>query len=409
VIRYLNRKNFIIFLILSTILKIVFSIFYGDKVFDNEWGKLYYNLINFSSLSYNDVYGEKVPSVYMPPLYIYFLYIFSFFNFSELLTIQIVKFVQCLISCISVYYFYKISKNFFEQKISLIIAILYCFYPLNFYAPSQISSITLQLFLFLGFLNFFINFEKKNNFIYFALFSGFSILIRGEFWLLFILCILFFFLKYKTKLIKKIILSLLMVSIIVTPYLIRNFINFNEIILTKSSGYNLWRGNSLQPKVSGELTNSPTIENEIIKIKNNLLKINKLNYYEVYIDNYYFDVAKENIIANPLVYIFHYFKKFIAYSIYNPFQKYEGYFNPIIYIPEIIISILALLGLSKNIFSKKRYTRIILVLIFYLLLIPVFFILPRYKLFILPMYFIFASYFIINLFSKKNFFQKAIK
>ena len=128
-----------------------------------------------------------------------------------------------------------------------------------------------------------------------------------------------------------------------------------------------------------------------------------ISKFDLYVDNFFLKKAKENLAENPFKYMKHYLNKFFAFSIFNYESNYPKYFNPLIFIPEIFISLLAILGIIINIIKNKDYELLILIL-YYLFLIPVF-VLPRYKLFILPLYFIFASQFIFylsNIFSKKQ-------
>lgn len=395
-----DLKNFVKILIIITFIKIFFSFFYGDEFLDMEWKILYNNLVNGHGLTYYQINQIHIPSVYMPPLYIYFLYIFSFLNFSEFFTVKIILFVQCFLSGLSVYIFFKILKIFFNETYSYIIAFLYLLYPLNFYSSSQISSISLQIFLFIYFIYFFLNFFKKKNYLYFGGFSAFLCLLRGEFWLLFFICILFLFIKNFNQW-KKIFCSFLTFVIILSPYLSRNYFIFDKLILTKSSGYNLWRGNSEKFDVNGD-TDISKFANDLKKIEKNLEENNKLYLYELYVDNFYFDKAKNNIIENFHSYAKHYIIKFFSFAIFNYNSNYPNYFHPLIFIPELIISILAILGLVKNLLSKFRSEEILILTFFYLFIIPLFFVLPRYKLFILPMYFIFAFYYLKELFLKNN-------
>lgn len=403
----LNLKNFIYLNLLLIVIKFIYSLNYGDKFFDTEWKILYENLVYNFSLSYHKINGFDIPSVYMPPLYAYFLYLFSFLNLPEVLTVQIILFVQCILSCISGYVLFKILNIFFREKYSYIVAIAYMLYPLNFYSPSQISSITLQIFLFVLYLFFFINFLKKKNFIFFGFVAGLSMLIRGEFWLLFFFSIIFLIFKNKKEY-TKIFLASFIGVIVISPYLVRNYSTFEKLILTKSSGYNLWRGNSHQFDINGD-SNTLVFNKDLKDIENNLINNNQLHLYELYVDDYYYEKAKNNIFTNLYLYFVLYIKKFISFLIFNYYSTYPNYFNPLVFVPELIVSIFAILGIIKNIFTHKRLDSLLLVTFFYLFLIPVFFVLPRYKLFILPVYFIFAAYFIEGILSKKNFFQKTIQ
>ncbi len=246
----INKSPFYILILISTFIKILFSYYYGDNSIDMEWNVINNNLINYGSYSYYVIEGERIPTVYMPPLYTYFLYSFSFLGLKNFLTVKLILLIQCIISSFSIIIFFKLLSKFFNQNISRIISLLYLFFPLNFYAPSQISSVTLQVFLFIIFIYLIICPKKYNEFIILGVFSGLLILIRGEFWPLFLLLIIFKFLKNPKQIIK-IILCLLMVIFVVTPKIVSNYKKFDQIILTKSFGYNLWRGNNDELNING--------------------------------------------------------------------------------------------------------------------------------------------------------------
>ena len=117
----------------------------------------------------------------MPPLYAYFLYFFSFFNLSDYLTVKLIIFIQCVLSGVSTIILFKIIKKIFNKYLSFPLSLGFYFYPLNFYSASQISSITLQIFLFIFFLYFFTKKFLNNEYIFLGILSGLLILIRGNF------------------------------------------------------------------------------------------------------------------------------------------------------------------------------------------------------------------------------------
>ncbi len=395
----INKKFFFTLLFISTLIKIIFSYYFGDDLIEKEWGIINYNLINFGEFSYYLINGERIPTIYMPPLYSYFLYLFSFLELSEFVTVKIILFIQCVISSISIMIFFSLLKIYFSDRNAYLISILYLFYPLNFYSPSQISSVSLQVFLLIFFTYLVVVSKSYKSFLTLGIISGLLILIRGEFWLLFIILILLKIIQNK-KNIFKILLCLTFVTIIITPKLISNYLKFDEIILTKSFGYNLWRGNSEEPNING--SNIDMTSNEIIDIFKS--SDYDLNNFEIFLDDYFYNIANKNITNQPIIYIKHYFKKFIAFSVFNFNSTYPNYYNPAVFIPEIIISLFALFGILVNVILKKNY-EILLIISYYLILIPVFFVLPRYKLFILPLYFIFASqfyFYLRSIFSKKQ-------
>lgn len=409
---YFNYNILIFIVIFFSTLKFIYAIFYGDVRFDMEWSNLYYNLKNSGIYSYHEIDGKKIPSVYMPPLYAYFLYFFSFFNLSDYLTVKLIIFIQCVLSGVSTIILFKIIKKIFNKYLSFPLSLGFYFYPLNFYSASQISSITLQIFLFIFFLYFFTKKFLNNEYIFLGILSGLLILIRGEFWLL--LLILFTFkLATDYKNFKKIIISIILCITVVLPQIFVNYQTFSKIVITNSSGFNLWRGNSAKPNINGATIE--TLDLEVVNIKKDIddlkLKLkenNQITKYEIYLDDLFKKRAISNILENPETYFIHYIKKFIAFSLFNFDSNYPNYWNPLVFIPEILVSVFALVGLFLNSISNKKNFVMMIIIFYYLTLIPIFFILPRYKLFILPIYFIYLGYFI-SFLIKKNFFKETVK
>ena len=128
---------------------------------------------------------------------LFFLLLFAWLPFSEFILVKIILVVQSFISIISVYFVFLILRKYFSERLSVISSVLYLLYPLNYYSSSQISSVTLQIFLFTIFIYSFLNFKTKKLFLVYGITGGLMILIRGEFYLLFVICTLFLFEKKK--------------------------------------------------------------------------------------------------------------------------------------------------------------------------------------------------------------------
>ncbi len=372
--------------------------YFGDDLIDMEWQIINQNLIDHGEFSFHEINGSRVPTIYMPPLYPYFLYSFSFLGFDQFISTKIILLVQCVLSSISIFIFCKLLRNFFDIQKSYIISLIYFVFPINFYAASQISSVSIQVFCFICFIYFLLNLKSLKDYILLGFFSALLILVRGEFWLLFLLVITFKILT-NIKLFNNFLLTFIVTLLIISPVLIKNYKVFDQIVITKSFGYNLWRGNSEDLNVNGNFYDMEEFKDLFAKSGKNI------NKFDLYVDNYFLNKAKENITEDPYKYAIHYLKKFFAFSIFNYDSNYPNYFNPFVFIPEIIISFFAILGILKNIFKNRDYEILILIL-YYLALIPVFFVLPRYKLFILPLYFIFASQYYFSL--KQYFFKKTV-
>ena len=87
---------------------------------------------------------------------------------------------------------------------------------------------------------------------------------------------------------------------VISPYVIRNYIHFNQFIIVKSLGWNLWKGNNQLSKVEGYG------KFEIVEFKNlhdKVKSINKDKYYEINWDNIFLEEAINNIEKNPIIYL----------------------------------------------------------------------------------------------------------
>ena len=133
---------------------------------------------------------------FMPPLYPFFLYLIKIpINDTEIF-LNTVFSIQLIISIISIFLCYKIFLEIFSESISLLGTLIFTVFPLNIYAISQISSITLQVLLINIFLLSFIKIFRetsKINYLTFSVASALLILLRGEFFI-FVLLALFYLL-----------------------------------------------------------------------------------------------------------------------------------------------------------------------------------------------------------------------
>ena len=203
------------------------------------------------------------------------------------------------------------------------------------------------------------------------------ILTRAEFILFYFLTILFFFIYFK-KNFKSLFFSILFTILIISPYIYRNYIIFNEITITKSFGYNLLKGNNPNFKVEG----SPEFIEE--NFPRNKLNIKTDKYYEIKLDNFYKSEALKIIKNDSLTYFKFYLKKVYSFIFFNKDSTYSDYFNFMHIIPKIIISILSFIAAILLIRKKSFYQYLSFYYFTNILLFSIFFILPRYSLILLP-------------------------
>ena len=391
--KYFNTFSIAHLLTLSLIARIIVFYFYGDTALTNEWEKLIHNKeisgifgfyvaeSEFAAHPKLAEVGEKVlPSIYMPPLYYYFIYVIKFLSLNIFDLSNLVIIFQIFLSLVSILIFFKIVSNLTTKELSITISSIFAFYPINVLASSQISSITLQIFLLLNFFYFLTRILKKkskSNIFFFSLFSGLLILTRGEFFLFFLLTIIYFFLFY-IKNFKYFLFSIIITLIVITPYLYRNYVLFESFTLTKSFGYNLLKGNNPNFKVEGDAV---YVEKEFPR---NKLKIKTNNNYEINLDNFYKEKAIQNIQEDPMKYLRFYFIKVLSFLFIDLGSSYPNYYNFFHILPKIILSVTSLLGAVISLRKKGFIQYISLYYFANIFLFSIFFVLPRYSLILLP-------------------------
>jgi len=404
---YLKNKEIYISILLflfSFFSRIPVIILFGDTSLEYEWLYLVSNLIEHGQLVYQTFdNGFLLPNLWMPPLYAYYLYIFSFFNLENQNYIFLVLATQIVLASISVIIFYKINKLFFSRKISFFSSLIFSLFPLHLYACSQISSISLQTFLSIFFIYFFLQITNKKDLlsvIYFSITAGLLILLRGEFWFIFLLTLLYLFLFLKIKM-KKILLIASISLIITSPYLIRNFLIFEKITVLQSLGYNLWKGNHPLAKENSIVEGVETTNENILE-QIDALKIDK--YYRIKWDGLFLDLAIKNLKEDPPGHLIFYFKKITSYIFINFRSHDPRYWNPLHFIPLLLFGITSLIGIILS--DKKSRQLNYLILLFFVIvgIFSTFSIMPRYKLVILPLQIIFTNVLIKRI--KEKFFNR---
>lgn len=402
----LKKNYFTISILFGFLLRLLSYYFFRDYELDNEWGILFKNYINFKTIGINVFDGQQVkmsiasanevvlPSVYMPPFYLFFIIFLNFF-FTEKYLISAILFSQIILSIISSYFFFKLLKKFFNKRISFIGFLIFIYFPLNVYASTQVSSITLQVFCIILFFYFFNNFLKKKNYknlILFSFFSTILILLRGEFILFLIFS--YAFILFKTKNLKKILISFSLIVFLVTPYLLRNYLIFEEITLTKTFGINLWKGNN---KFSKTMGNENLYDDRMIE---ELKQIEPNKYYEIKKDKIYMKYALINISQHPSDYFKLYLKKIITFIFYAKESTYLNYYNFFHIMPKLAVSIFSIIGVFLVNIKHKDLLYFNLYYILNIFVFSVFFILPRYELAVLPLQIMLSCFVLEKIFFK---------
>ena len=392
------RFKFPIIFLIAILTRAFALYFYRDIEVANEWGIILSNLEKYKILSVHSVQGVPVPNIFMPPLYPLFLYVVKIFFTNTEIFLWVIQFIQILFALISIYLTYKILLEFFSEKLSLIGTFIFTIFPLNIYAVSQISSITMQMLFINIFLFSFLRLFKKLDYKYifmFSISSGFLMLLRGEFFIFVFLSIIYLYLKQK-KLIKMIIIFLITI-LVVSPYLYRNYNLFGVITITKSAGYNLLKGNHPNTKVEGTpmfLKVSEVIPEVKIKL-DELIQKGPSNNYDLYQDKILLDQAVKFIKESPLKYIKLYFQKFLSFMFIDIDANYAKYYSPMHLVPKLILGITTFIGIILSFNLRINLSNFISLYYFANIgLFSIFFILPRYSLSLLTIQVILSLFFI---------------
>ena len=378
------NKKLILILMLGIILRLISIYFFSDTKIDNEWGIMLYNLEQNKILSVRSVDGVPVPNIFMPPLYPLFLYLVKFFIVDAGFFLKTIFIIQFFFSLVSIILIYKILLKIFNKNFSYLGTIIFTIFPLNVFAVSQISSITLQMLLINFFLFSLISLteETKYKYIYlFAFSSALLILLRGEFFI-FVIFSLFFLILIRKE-IKSFFLASILILLLISPYLYRNYNLSGAITITKSSGYNLLKGNHPRTVVGG-IGMFKEVENVIPEVKVELEELYKkgpVNNHDLLKDKILLNQALSFIKDNPIKYAQLYIKKFFSFMFFDLSSTYPNYYSLNHLMPKILLSLSTLIGFLLIInlgINIPNYFAL-----FYLGnlgLFSFFFILPRYSL-----------------------------
>ena len=179
-------------------------------------------------------------------------------------------------------------------------------------------------------------------------------------------------------------LIVLIATLTTSPYLIRNFLIFEKVIIQAGFGYNFWKANNPNSKVEGSSIIDESLQKQIDKIP-------KDQFYRINEDKVFLKEGIKYVVAEPGRYLVLYLKKIASFLFIDIDSSQSHYYNPFHYIPVLLLGITSLLGIFLS--DKKSYqlNYLILIFFFYVITFSFFSILPRYKLTIIPLQIIFTN------------------
>jgi 4-amino-4-deoxy-L-arabinose transferase-like glycosyltransferase len=160
-------------------------------------------------------------------------------------SVWFVLFIQILLNLISVVLVYKIAATIIHHKIALLSAFLFAIDLHQSYWAVTLYTDTLFVFLFLVSVYYLCKSIKENNFLSIclsALFLGIATLVRPISFLFPFVAVIFILVfcnfKLKMKLAYSLLFSIIFIATI-SPWLLHNYLKYQEAKLSAHSGYNL--------------------------------------------------------------------------------------------------------------------------------------------------------------------------
>lgn len=296
------------------------------------------------------------------------------------------KIFNILISVISMYVIYRVFKLILNEREIKIFLFSFFLFPNNFFMVNPI--LTEQYFTLLLWL--FIYFSLKNhkhNAIINGILLGLMLYFRSYTFLIFIFLILYFFREKEfLKNLKKIGLTFIVMMIVASPWIIRNYLVFDAFVpMTTNGGFNFLMGN--HKNSSGSI--------------NFNFKYNYENPNEVEESNLAYKRGIIDLINNPLksvalipLKLFHTYKRGDIYLTYS-FKKTRNYISPLLMsliftLTNLFFYFVIFVGILKTILRKSfRYKErfLFFILISFLLVCVIYVGNERYLVPFLPFHF----------------------
>jgi len=310
-------------------------------------------------------------------------------------SILAVKLVMAVFSTLTIFLGGKLCFILSKDNLSALLAAgIFAVYPFFIFYSTLILSETLFLFLFLLFLCSLLDTQSSSTEQGIA--AGLMHLTKPIFFYFFPVIWLWQY-KFQKESVKKIVISVFVLAVVASPWVIRNFIVFDSLVLnTASSGHILWEGNNPWNKTGGV---SGTFENPDAWID---LVPDGLNELET-------DLWKKNqaiifIKDNPLFFFRTAIKKFLRFwSLWPNSDDHQDW----IYKAASVFSFGPVLALSMiGIFTLRRCRKEMILfasLIIYLTLLHIVTLGSiRYRLPLEPVMIIVASMTLVQFFRKRN-------
>lgn len=269
-------------------------------------------------LGYSFQHLNTTHYAYGPPLYpLLSATVYFFTDHSQLALLLI----QALFSAMACVFVFKIGKEIFDWKIGMLASLMSIFHPAFVLYVTKLHSFNIDMPLFLVLFFVLLKAKSKISLKYFILLGivyGLCLLSRSTifFFLPAALVLLMFKSKDKRKLFRFFSFAFITAFLVISPWLLRNYMLFHKMVFIQKSGEVFWRGNN--PNATGT---SFTVNGKgmlSVAPKDFVQKINSAT--EIEQDALFWEDAANFIKSHPLKFIsltvtkFYYFWWFSPHS-----------------------------------------------------------------------------------------------
>ncbi len=373
----MKQKSIIIACILVSIFLRILALFVLDITSIKYWeyGDIAQNI--FVGKGYSFLYEIKQtlcyhfkpeadvqPSAFMPPGYVLFL--IPFFYIKNILYRNIIIIVfQHLISFVSIYILSQLVAKKFSENTATILIFIGLLLP-EFIVATHFIGPTIFYHLILSLIFFFIYNLGKDKYSIWGLSMTIAIGIyfRSELILLFIGFVLLWIKEKRWNWIAK---STLIVILVLSPWVVRNYLIFNHFIpLTTNGGMNLYRGHNLEQSGGWPTPLDTGLLKKIIQEPN----------FEYELHQMFLNDALLVIKQNPQKEIWLTFKKCVQFWFFD--WEDERTKSPFYLVPWLIVLLMSIVGIYLN-YNWEKFKYEYLYLISITVTIIIFFPLLRYQ------------------------------
>lgn len=390
------KKNFLSIVLLGIVLRVILLLFLGtDGQSDWEYGIIAENIVDGKGYSFyyfdegkltHEIKEGSNPasSAYMAPGYVYLLVAIKLISNSHLenyiaFGFNIIFFIAAM------FYLFRIAHSLFGGKVAVVSILIYALIPEFIYTSYSIG--TTQIYhLFLVLIIYYSSKGTNANKFLLPIILGIAVLFRFELFLLLVMITLLMLIR---KNYSQALLLLVIPTLFLSPWIIRNQQVFNEFIpFSTTGGLNLYRGSN--EIMIGGWHNFNTLE-KLGNFEGDTSRI------ELFLNDMYKEETINYITNDYSVSTINFGKKFFYYWFINPNE--EKALNIMYIIPWFVLLSLSIMGFVK---WKKIPTVISTILIYHTILAIVFIPLLRYqnmmKIVLIPI----AAYGLIELLRKEK-------